>query len=212
LLSLTLEFAINQRMSKKKIAPKVIQKVVRKAAGKAAPKKIVKTIRKSTSKAEPKPFKSTGFWLMKSEPESYSIDQLSRDGKTFWTGVRNYQARNFMMNSMQKGDRFLFYHSNAEPTAIVGQGEIFRTSMPDTTALDKNSDYYDAKASTDHPIWFCAEVGFIEKFSHPFELSEIRQTKELSDMPLLRPGQRLSIQPVSAAEFKFILKKCGARK
>jgi predicted RNA-binding protein with PUA-like domain len=149
---------------------------------------------------------STGFWLMKSEPESYSIDDLKRDGTTLWTGVRNYQARNFMMESMQPGDRFLFYHSNAEPSGVVGAGRIRRPNAPDPTAQDPTSDYYDPKAQPDHPIWFCAEVEFSDKFKRMVTLAEIREKKELANMALLNPGQRLSIQPVTAKEFTSIVK------
>lgn len=154
----------------------------------------------------------TLHWLMKSEPESYSIDAFKKDKKTLWTGVRNYQARNFMMTAMQKGDRFLFYHSNAEPTGVVGVGRITRVGLPDPSALDKQSDYYDPKASTDHPIWFCAEVEYEGTLAQTVTLAEIRSTKELAQMPLLQKGQRLSIQPVSAAEFATILKMGGGLK
>lgn len=162
-----------------------------------------------TSTTQKAPLVSTGYWLMKSEPDAYSIDQLKKDKKTLWTGVRNYQARNFMMDSMQAGDQFLFYHSNAEPSGVIGVGKILRTSVPDPSALDPQSDYYDAKASHDHPIWFCAEVGYVSHFKKLVSLAEIRELKELSDMLLLRKGQRLSIQPVSKKEFETILKMGG---
>ena len=142
---------------------------------------------------------------MKSEPESYSIDQFAKDKKTLWSGVRNYQARNFMVDTMKPGEKFFFYHSNAEPTAIVGLGEIVRTGVADPTALDKKSDYYDPKSSKDHPIWFCAEVKFLKKFATPLSLEQIRGIKELAAMPLLARGQRLSVQPVGAKEFAFIM-------
>jgi predicted RNA-binding protein with PUA-like domain len=148
---------------------------------------------------------STGFWLMKSEPESYSIDQFKLDGKTLWTGVRNYQARNFMMVSMKPGDKFLFYHSNAEITGVVGVGRIKRTGVADPTAQDPKSEYFDPKAQPDHPIWFCAEVEFVEKLKRTVTLAEIRTKKELAEMALLRPGQRLSIQPVTSKEFAAIV-------
>jgi predicted RNA-binding protein with PUA-like domain len=146
------------------------------------------------------------YWLMKSEPGSYSIDDFKRDKKTLWTGVRNYQARNFMMDAMKPGDFMLFYHSNAEPSGVVDTGCIVRPNQADPTALDPKSDYYDPKASHDHPIWFCAEVEFTKRFARPITLSEIRQTKVLSEMLLLKKGQRLSIQPVTKAEFQLIEK------
>jgi predicted RNA-binding protein with PUA-like domain len=177
-------------------------------AKKTSVKKAVaaKTVRRPTKKAAPKPLPaSTGYWLMKSEPEAYSIDDFQRDKKTLWTGVRNYLARNFMTTAMVPGDRILFYHSSAEPTGVAGVGRIVQINVPDPTALDPNSDYYDAKASTDHPIWFCAEVEFEGRLKKMVELAAIRQEKALAKMPLLQTGQRLSIQPVAADEFKTIL-------
>ncbi len=157
-----------------------------------------------SKKPLPKPV-STGFWLVKSEPESYSIDQFAKDKKTLWTGVRNYQARNFMMETMKPGEKVLFYHSNAEPSAIVGLGEVVRTNVPDPTALDARSDYHDPKASKDHPIWFCAEIKFLEKFDLPLSLEEIRRVDSLADMSLLAKGQRLSILQVQPDEFDVIM-------
>lgn len=165
----------------------------------------------ATSKKSPPPFPSTGFWLMKTEPETYSIDDFERDRKTLWTGVRNYQARNFMMTSMKPGEKFLFYHSNAEPPAVVGIGVIKKISIPDPSAQDSKSEYHDPKASPDHPIWFCAEVEFEKRFPKSVSLDTIRKRKELSKMALLRPGQRLSIQPVEPSEFKLILKMAGLK-
>jgi predicted RNA-binding protein with PUA-like domain len=157
----------------------------------------------------PAPFKSTGYWLMKSEPEAYSIDQFARDKKTLWTGVRNYQARNFMMTSMQPGDRVLFYHSNADPTGVAGIGEISRIALPDPSAQDSKSEYFEPKASPDHPIWFCAEVTFKAKLKKVVTLAEIRSEPSLAGMPLLQKGQRLSIQPVSRKEYERILQMGG---
>ena len=157
-----------------------------------------------SKKPLPKPV-STGFWLVKSEPESYSIDQFAKDKKTLWTGVRNYQARNFMVETMKPGEKVLFYHSNAEPSAIVGLGEVVRTNVPDPTALDSRSDYYDPKSSKDHPIWFCAEIKFIEKFDLPLSLEEIRRVDELADMSLLARGQRLSVLQIRPDEFDAIM-------
>ena len=152
---------------------------------------------------------ATNYWLMKSEPESYSIDQLKKDKKTLWTGVRNYQARNFMIDKMKPGDVFFFYHSSTEPPGIVGLGHITKVNQPDPTALDPKSDYYDPKASTDRPIWMCAEVAFDEKWKKPLTLSELREEKALAKMVLLQRGSRLSIQPVSKAEFDHIMKMKG---
>lgn len=173
---------------------------------KANPKKA------ATKKSAATPFVSTGFWLMKSEPETYSIDDFERERTTLWTGVRNYQARNFMMTSMRPGDRFLFYHSNANPSAAVGIGRIRKINQPDPTALDPKSKYYDPKASEDHPIWFCAEVEFEMRLPNAVSLQEMRDRKELKNMALLRPGQRLSILPVTRDEFDVIVKMGGLGK
>lgn len=167
---------------------------------KAAPKK------SAAKKKTPPPFVSTGFWLLKSEPESYSIEAFEKDQSTLWTGVRNYQARNFMMTSMKPGDQFLFYHSNAEPAAVVGTGKILSVNRPDPTAWDENSIYHDPKSSSDHPIWFCAEVGFASRMKTPVSLQMIRSRPELAKMTLLQPGQRLSVLPVQKDEFEMILK------
>lgn len=158
------------------------------------------------AKAKAPQSKSTGYWLMKSEPGCYSIDDFERDRHTLWTGVRNYQARNFMVDTMKIGDQFLFYHSNAEPSAAVGIGRIAKIAQPDPTALDPKSDGHDPKASVDHPIWFCAEVAFEKKFKMPVSLQEIRARRELAKMALLQKGQRLSILPVGKDEFALIVK------
>jgi predicted RNA-binding protein with PUA-like domain len=155
---------------------------------------------------------STGYWLMKSEPESYSIDRLKKDKRTLWTGVRNYQARNFMMSAMKPRDRFFFYHSNAEPTGIVGVGRISKSNLPDPTALDKKSDYFDPKAAPDHPIWFCAEVEYESHLKNTVTLEMIKKTPALKDMLVIKRGQRLSIQPVTEAEFEAVLKLSGGSK
>ena len=149
------------------------------------------------------------FWLMKSEPSVYSIDDLARDKKTLWECVRNYRARNYMMKEMKVGDEFIFYHSNAEPPCAAGIGTISSEAQPDPTALNKKSEYYEPKATKENPIWFCVEVKFKEKFARPIPLSEIRENKKLAKMPLLKNGNRLSIQPVGKEEFALI-KKLGS--
>ena len=155
---------------------------------------------------------STGFWLIKSKFSCYSIDQFARDKKTLWTGIRNYQARNFMMTGMKSGDRFLFYHSNVESPGVFGVGYVVNPNQADPSALDKKGDQYDPRASHDHPIWFCAEVGYLGHLKHPLTLKEIKSIKELTGMALLRKGRRLSIQPVSKTEFSIILKSAGGLK
>lgn len=143
---------------------------------------------------------------MKSEGDCYSIDDLKRDKKTAWTGVRNYQARNFMRDKMQSGDLVLFYHSNGnskEPTGVYGIAKI-STIHPDETQFDKTSDYYDAKAAPENPIWFCPTITFVKKFIKPVTLSEIKFEPSLSSMMVAQKGSRLSVQPVSEKHFKII--------
>ncbi len=149
------------------------------------------------------------FWLMKSEPEVYSIDSLKKDRKTLWTGVRNYQARNFMMKDMQLGDSVLFYHSNAEPTGIAGLARVSALAVADPTAIDKKSETFDPKSSADNPIWLCVEVEFVEKFSSVISLADLKADKKLRDLLLVQRGQRLSVQPVSEKDFQHIMKMSG---
>ncbi len=149
------------------------------------------------------------YWLLKSEPSSYSIDDLKRDGKTDWTGVRNYQARNTMRDSMKKGDLAFYYHSSTDETGIAGVCEIASDAIPDKTAFDSKSDYYDPKSSPANPTWFCREVKFKQKFKEPILLSDLRNMKDLEKMVLLQKGSRLSVQPVSEKEWEVIMKKAG---
>ncbi len=146
------------------------------------------------------------YWLMKSEPESFSIDDLARAKKqtTSWDGVRNYQARNFM-REMQIGDQVFFYHSNANPPCIVGLAEIVKTAYPDHTALDPRDHHYAPKATPENPIWEMVDIKLVRKFAVPLALDDLRQVRGLEKMELLRKGSRLSVQPVSAAEWKRVL-------
>ena len=143
---------------------------------------------------------------MKSEPEVYSLSHLQKDRRTLWTGVRNYQARNFMMNDMKIGDQVLFYHSNAEPTGIAGLAQISGLAVEDPTAQDKKSDGYDPKASKEKPIWFCVEVEFVEHFPNLVSLAQLKSEASLKELLVVQRGQRLSVQPVSEKHFHFILK------
>lgn len=151
------------------------------------------------------------YWLMKSEPSAYSIDDLKRDKTTLWEGVRNYQARNFMMREMKVGDQALFYHSSADPPAAVGVAEVSSPAEPDPTQFDSSDSHYDSKATPANPIWHCVRVKFKQKFQHPVPLAEMRERKDLKNMVLLRKGSRLSIQPVTEKEFK-IVSELGTRK
>lgn len=149
---------------------------------------------------------SKRHWLMKSEPNVYSIADLKRDKKSLWEGVRNYQARNFMMNDMKPGDEVLFYHSSAEPPGVAGIATVSRTAVPDPTQFDPKSEYHDAKATREKPIWFCVEVRFESQFAALVPLNTLRKRKELEKMPLLQKGQRLSVQPVAEKEFEIVRK------
>jgi predicted RNA-binding protein with PUA-like domain len=142
------------------------------------------------------------YWLMKSEPSSYSIDDLKRDKATLWDGVRNYQARN-LMREMKVGDEALFYHSNAEPPAVVGLQEISGLAEPDPTQFDSGDSHYDPKATPANPIWYGARVRFKKKFGRPVTLPEIKEHKGLQKMVLLNRS-RLSVQPVTEKEFRII--------
>jgi len=144
------------------------------------------------------------YWLIKSEPSAYSIDDLKRDKSTLWEGIRNYQARNFMMNDMKIGDQALFYHSNADPPAAVGVAEVSGLAEPDPTQFDSSDCHYDPKAAPSKPIWYCVRVKFKQKFARELPLAELRTHKDLQKMVLLQKGSRLSVQPVTEKEFKIV--------
>lgn len=152
-----------------------------------------------------KQIKEKRYWLLKSEPSCYSIDDFARDKKTEWTGIRNYQARNFIRDQMQVGDLFFFYHSSADPKAIVGVGKITGLAKSDQTAFNRKDDHYDPKSTKENPVWFAPEVSFVRKFKDPLTLNALKRENALKGMVLLQTGSRLSIQPVSEAQFKFIL-------
>jgi predicted RNA-binding protein with PUA-like domain len=147
------------------------------------------------------------YWLLKSEPETFSIDHLQKVRVEPWTGVRNFQARNFMRDQMTVGDVCFFYHSSCEVPGIVGLCEVSKINVVDKTQFDKKSEYFDPKSQEDNPKWICAEVKFLKKFGKVITLQELRKTKELQGMRLLESGSRLSVQPVSEKHFKYILNK-----
>ncbi|WP_295904546.1 EVE domain-containing protein [uncultured Bdellovibrio sp.] len=149
------------------------------------------------------------YWLMKSEPDVYSIDQLHKDKTTPWEGVRNYQARNYMQKDMQVGDLVLFYHSNAEPPGVAGIAKVSKLAFPDKTQFEKKSEYFDAKATKEKPIWFCVEVEYVAKFKNLVSLSDLRDNEKLSDMVVLQKGSRLSVQPVEKKHFDIVKKMGG---
>ncbi|MBL7989367.1 MAG: EVE domain-containing protein [Chlorobi bacterium] len=144
------------------------------------------------------------FWLLKSEPDCYSIDDLQRDGQTFWCGVRNYQARNFMRDHMKVGDGVLYYHSSVEPPSVAGLAEVCSEPYPDFTALNPDDDHFDPKHTPDNPIWVMVDVRFTKKFDQPITLAEIKATPGLETMVLTQRGSRLSVQPVTATEWEIV--------
>jgi predicted RNA-binding protein with PUA-like domain len=149
---------------------------------------------------------------MKSEADCYSIDDLQKEKKTLWTGIRNYQVRNFIRDKMKSGDMALFYHSSSKPTGAVGIMKVTsRGSLTDPTQFDRNDEHYDSKASKEKPIWAAVEVQFVEKFVQPVTLEEIKFRPELKGIPVADRGSRLSIQPVSEAHFQ-IIRKIGMNK
>lgn len=147
------------------------------------------------------------YWLLKSEPEAYSIDDLKADPKHHepWDGVRNYQARNMMRDEMKKGDLAFFYHSNCKPPGIVGIMKIVKEGYPDKTALDPKSKYYDPKHTADSPRWYHVDVQYQKKFKNIISLETLKQNPALKNMPLLRKGNRLSVMPVGKKEWDAIL-------
>lgn len=153
------------------------------------------------------------YWLVKSEPSEFSINDLekSKNKTTYWDGVRNYQARNFLRDEMKKGDYVLFYHSNADPNAIVGVCEIVKEGYPDFTAFDPEDKHYDPKSKQENPTWIMVDIKLIEKFNSPVTLSEIKENSKLQNMRLVQRGNRLSVMPVEKVEFDTILKMGGIK-
>ena len=150
------------------------------------------------------------YWLMKSEPEEASIDHLAAapDQTLPWTGVRNYQARNFMRDVMRVGDGVLFYHSSCPEPGVAGLAEVASTAYPDATQFDPDSPYYDAKSKREEPRWQHVDVKLVKK-TRPLPLKEMRAAPQLAEMRLLQPGNRLSITPVSPAEWRAVLALLG---
>ena len=146
------------------------------------------------------------YWLMKTEPEVFSIDDLAKLKKAPWEGVRNYQARNFMRDEMQLGDKILIYHSNANPPGVAGIAEVSALNLADNFALDPQSKYYDPKATKEKNPWVMVEVKFIEKFPELISLHQLKNFTELSRMQLLQKGNRLSVMPLERKEFDYIVK------
>lgn len=147
------------------------------------------------------------YWLFKSEPDTFSIDDLKSRGAKgeTWDGVRNYQARNMLRDEVKKGDLVFFYHSNCEVPGIVGIAEVIKAAFPDPSQFNPESKYFDPKATVENPRWFCPQVKFHSKFKSTVSLEQLKQTPALADMALVRKGNRLSILPVSDAQWTFIV-------
>jgi len=152
------------------------------------------------------------FWLFKSEPSSFSLEDLkNRPGATeHWDGVRNYQARNYLRDEVQVGDRVLFYHSNVAEPAVVGVAEVVRAGYPDFTALDPQGNHFDPRATPEKPVWYMVDIRFVRELPRPVTLTELKGIPELADLPLLNRS-RLSVQPVAESAWLLILKLGGVQ-
>ncbi len=146
------------------------------------------------------------YWLMKSEPDAYSIDDLERDGREPWDGIRNYQARNMMRDDMTIGDDVFFYHSNCKEVGIVGLMKVASEPYPDPTQFDKKSKYYDPKSDPDNPRWCLVDVEFVRKLERTITLAEIKEAKGLDGLILTRKGNRLSIMPIEKKHWDKLLR------
>ncbi len=144
------------------------------------------------------------YWLMKSEPSAYSLDDLERDGRTHWDGVRNFKARN-LMKEMEVGDGVLFYHSMKRPPGIAGTARVCRTAYPDFTQFDPDEKYFDPRVKPEKPWWYMVDIEFVSRFPREIPLPLLRTLPEIEGMALLKRGQRLSVQPVTEAEWDFLV-------
>ena len=151
------------------------------------------------------------YWLIKSEPDVFSIDDLKKVKREAWDGVRNYQARNFMMKEMKPGDLALFYHSNAKPPGVAGIAKVAGETYPDPTQFDKRSDYYDSKSKQDNPRWWLVDFQFVKKFKQEVPLDVLYADNQLSEMMVCQKGTRLSITPVQAKHYERVLKLAGEK-
>jgi len=146
------------------------------------------------------------FWLLKSDPETFGLTHLEKSPKktTMWDGVRNYQARNSLRDDFRVGDGVLFYHSQIQPPAVVATATVVRASYPDPTQFDRRSPAFDPKASKDEPRWFAVDIRLDREFTRPVTLTELREVRGLNKMVLLQKGSRLSVQPVTAGEWRIV--------
>lgn len=151
------------------------------------------------------------YWLIKTEPRVYSIDDLKRDRRTGWSGVRNYQARGYLREKMKVGDLCLFYHATSMPIGVAGVARVYREAYPDRAALDRKGDYYDPKATEDNPIWVAVGVEFIERFPRLLPVKAMRKDRALKGLMVVQRGQKPSVQPVSRKHFFHVLKLARMR-
>jgi predicted RNA-binding protein with PUA-like domain len=157
------------------------------------------------------PKRATRQWLLKSEPETYSIDDLARDGRTPWDGVRNYQARNILRDEMALGDLCFFYHSSTDPTGVAGVCRVASKAYPDPTQFDPKSDYHDPGSPADDPRWWLVDVEMVEKLDTLVTLERLKKDKALDGLMVVKRGMRLSVQPVDSKHFRRILRMAKAR-
>ena len=146
----------------------------------------------------------TSYWLFKSEPTTYSFDDLIADGVSEWDGVRNFQVRNWLRDAIKPGDRILFWHSSAKPIGVVGTATVVREGYPDHTAWDPDSDHPDPKSTPDNPIWWMVDIQADQQFNDIVTADDLREEPALADMVVLKRGNRLSITPVTEAEFAIV--------
>lgn len=150
------------------------------------------------------------YWLVKSEPDVYSIDDLESEGVTEWWGIRNYKARNLMRDDMAVGDQVLFYHSNCKPLGVYGVAEVATPAHPDSKQFEVHHRYYDPKSTPEEPRWWCVDIRHVRTLNEPVTRERLKAVPELSDMWLLRRGMRLSVQPVTRDEFETVLRLAGS--
>ncbi|HKY61393.1 MAG TPA: EVE domain-containing protein [Gemmatimonadota bacterium] len=150
------------------------------------------------------------FWLVKSEPSTYSIHDLERDGSTEWWGIRNYKARNYMRDAMQVGDGVLFYHSNADPLGVYGLAEVATEAHPDSKQFEKGHRYYDPDSDRRDPTWWCVDLRHVETFAEPVTRERMKTARGLEKMSVLKRGNRLSITPVEPAEYEIVRRLAGS--
>ena len=151
--------------------------------------------------------KTSNYWIMKSEPDEFSIDDLKKKGTSIWDGIRNYQVRNMIRDVMKVGDRALFYHSSTKEIGIVGEMEVVESAYPDPTQFSAKSKYFDKGSKKDNPRWLSVDVMFIEKFPRTITLAEIKANPDFENLPLVKKGNRLSVMPISKAHYELIKKQ-----